>query len=73
MPKLGVQEVAHFTSALCLFGYRCRGLCLVLHAARSISFVRFGTGGDNANSGCMYGVIAMSAHVQIISCSHHGC
>ncbi|OAG19233.1 hypothetical protein CC77DRAFT_152750 [Alternaria alternata] len=50
---------------LCL--YRCQGLCLVLHAARSISFVRFGAGGGNANSGCMYGVIAMSAHVQLAS------
>jgi hypothetical protein len=40
---------------------------LVLHAARSISFVRFGAGGGNANSGCMYGVIAMSAHVQLAS------
>ena len=38
---------------------------MVLHAARSISFVRFGAGGGNANSGCMYGVIAMSAHVQV--------
>ena len=41
---IGVQEVPHFTSALCLclllFGYRCRGLCFILHAARpSFSYV----------------------------------